>query len=46
MILYKNYPSEVGKAKELSKDAFRMANELKMMKWHQSEEPETFYKKK
>ena len=45
-ILYKNYPNEVGKAEELSKDVFHMAKELKMVKWHQSEKLKTFYKTK
>ena len=46
LILYKNYPNEVGKAEELSKDVFHMVKELKMVNWHQSEKLKTFYKKK
>ena len=46
LILYKNYPNEVDKAEELSKDVFHMAKELKMVNWHQSEKLKTFYKKK
>ena len=46
LILYKNYPNEVGKAEELSKDVFHMVKELKMVNWHQSEKLKTFYKKR
>ena len=46
LILYKNYPNEVGKAEKLSKDVFHMVKELKMVNWHQSEKLKTFYKKK
>ena len=46
LILYKNYPNEVGKAEELSKDVFHMVKELKMVNWHQSEKLKTCYKKK
>ena len=46
LILFKNYPNEVGKAEELSKDVFHMAQELKIAKWHQSKKLKTFYKKK
>ena len=46
LILFKNYPDEVGKAKELSKNVFHMAKELQMKNWSQSEELKTLYKKK
>ena len=46
LILYKNYPNEVYKAEELSKDVFHVAKKLKMVNWHQSEKLKTFYKKK
>ena len=41
LILFENYPNEVGKAEELSKDVFHMAQELKIVKWHQSKKLKT-----
>ena len=45
LILYKYYPDEVRKAKELAKNVFSMAKELKMDNWFYSEELKTFYQK-
>ena len=46
LILYKYYPDEVRKAKELAKNVFSMAKELKMENWfHREELIKTFYQK-
>ena len=46
LILYKYYPDEVRKAKELAKNVFSMAKELKMENWfHREELIKTFYEK-
>ena len=46
LILYKYYPDEVRKAKELAKNVFSMAEELKMENWfHREELVRTFYQK-
>ena len=46
LILYKYYPDEVRKAKELAKNVFSMAKELKMDNWfHREELIKTFYQK-
>ena len=46
LILYKYYPDEVRKAKELAKNVFSMAKELKMENWfHREELLKTFYQK-
>ncbi|CAH3179623.1 unnamed protein product [Porites lobata] len=46
LILYKYYPDEVRKAKELAKNVFSMAKELKMENWfHREELVRTFYQK-
>ena len=45
LILYKYYPDEVRKAKELAKNVFSMAKELKMDNWFHREELKTFYQK-
>ena len=46
LILYKNYPHEVSKADQLSKEVFCMAKKLKIEKWYQSEKLKPLYKKK
>ena len=46
LILYKNYPDEVSKADQLSKEVFCMAKKLKIEKWHQSEKLKPLYNKK
>ena len=46
LILYKYYPDEVRKAKELAENVFSMAKELKMENWfHREELIKTFYQK-
>ena len=46
LILYKYYPDEVRKAKELAKNVFSMAKELKMENWfHREELIKRFYQK-
>ena len=45
LILYKYYPDEVCKAKELAKNVFSMAKELKMDNWFHREELKKFYQK-
>ena len=46
LILYKYYPDEVRKAKELAKNVFSMAKELKVENWfHREELIKTFYQK-
>ena len=45
LILYKYYPDEVRKAKELAKNVFSMAKELKMENWFHREELIKFYQK-
>ena len=45
LILYKYYPDEVRKAKELAKNVFSMAKELKMEQWFHREELKKFYQK-
>ena len=46
LILYKYYPDEVRKAKELAKNVFSIAKELKMENWfHREELIKTFYQK-
>ena len=45
LILYKYYPDEVGKVKELAKNVFSMAKELKMDNWPPIEELKTLYQK-
>ena len=46
LILYKYYSDEVRKAKELAKNVFSMAKELKMENWfHREELIKTFYQK-
>ena len=45
LILYRNYPQEIRKAKKIAKNVFGMAKELKMENWPQSEELRKFYEK-
>ena len=45
LILYRNYPQEIRKAKKIAKNVFDMAKELKMENWPQSEELKKFYEK-
>ena len=45
LLLYKNYPDEVRKAKELAKNVFSMAKELKMEKWIHRDELKALYQK-
>ena len=45
LILYKYYPDEVRKAKELAKNVFSMAKELKMDDWFYREDLKKFYQK-
>ena len=44
LILFENYPHDVGIAEELCNDVFRMAKELGLEKWAQREKLKTFYK--
>ena len=45
LLLYRNYPDEVSKAKELAKNVFKMAKELKMENWFHRDELRAFYQK-
>ena len=45
LLLYRNYPDEVRKAKELAKNVFSMAKELKMENWFHKDELRAFYQK-
>ena len=45
LLLYRNYPDEVRKAKELAKNVFSMAKELKMENWFHRDELRAFYQK-
>ena len=45
LLLYRNYPDEVHKAKELAKNVFSMAKELKMENWFHRDELRAFYQK-
>ena len=45
LLLYRNYPDEVSKAKELAKNVFKMAKELKMENWFHRNELRAFYQK-
>ena len=45
LILYRDYPQEIRKAKKIAKNVFDMAKELKMENWSQSEELKKFYEK-
>ena len=45
LLLYRNYPDEVRKAKELAKNVFSMAKELKMEDWCHSNELKAFFRK-
>ena len=45
LILYKYYPDEIRKAKELAKNVFSMAKELKMDNWFHRDELKKFYQK-
>ena len=45
LLLYRNYPDEVRKAKELAKKVFSMAKELKMENWFHRDELRAFYQK-
>ena len=44
LILFENYPHDVGIAKELCNDVFRMAKERGIEKWAQREKLNAFYK--
>ena len=45
LLLYRNYPNEERKAKEIAKNVFSMAKELEMKNWFNREELKTFYQK-
>ena len=45
LLLYRNYPDEVRKAKQLAKNVFSMAKELKMEKWIHRDELKALYQK-
>ena len=45
LLLYRNFPDEVRKAKELAKNVFSMAKELKMEKWIHRDELKALYQK-
>ena len=45
LLLYRKYPDEVRKAKELAKNVFSMAKELKMEKWIHRDELKALYQK-
>ena len=45
LLLYRNYPAEVRKAKELAKNVFSMAKKLKMEKWIHRDELKALYQK-
>ena len=45
LLLYRNYPNEERKAKELAKNVFSMAKELKMENWFNRKELKAFYQK-
>ena len=45
LLLFRNYPDEVRKAKELAKNVFSMAKELKMENWFHRDELGAFYQK-
>ena len=45
LLLYRKYPDEVRKAKQLAKNVFSMAKELKMEKWIHRDELKALYQK-
>ena len=45
LLLHRNYPHEVSKAKEIAKNVFKMAKELKMENWFHRDELRAFYQK-
>ena len=45
LLLYRSYPNEELKAKELAKNLFSMAKELKMENWFNRKELKAFYQK-
>ena len=45
LLLYRSYPNEERKAKELAKNVFSMAKELKMENWFNRKELKAFYQK-
>ena len=45
LLLYRSYPNEERKAKELAKNVFSMAKELKMENWFNKKELKAFYRK-
>ena len=46
LILFENYPNDVGRAEELCNEVFRMAGELGLKKWSQREKLRRFHKTK
>ena len=45
LLLHRNYLDEVSKAKEIAKNVFKMAKELKMENWFHRDELRAFYQK-